>query len=441
MTAPTNELDYALIMHQGTQAQPVLEKFLHLLLNYEYGIELLTAQPGEGDFRLRGFGPRLSSIFVVLEDALDAELQRQIGEHAAHALLFLLMPAAQVHKNETLRESAENIYICTWEDAFRPKASSLNRVVLSAFEKNAIESLLSDDALAFDGAKQERIEQRLKKIKTLPTLPNIVVRIMELVDDPESKVEDLESVLSVDPAIVTKIFQVINTPAFSGVERKEELTLSEAIVRLGLKKVGAIAQQIELMNSLVRPAESDFDMRRYWEHSVGCALLANKLYTERLIPLPVRIEFNDYWLGALLHDIGKLVLGFFFQQRFADVVRQQQASGVSFRRAEAQLGDVVSHEQIAQAFLLKAKVGNQMVDAVGSHHTTGSNPDGLVCLVHVADNLCKDLGMGYLPEERGRYNAAVLKALKLEKTNLKELKDRLHPVVEQTRLMVDQCMS
>ena len=439
--ATTEELEYALIMHQSAQPQPVLEKFLHLLLSYEYGIELLAAKsPGQSHFRLRGYGPRLSSIFVVLDDTLDAELQRQIEEHAAHALIFLLMPTAQVHKNESLRKSSENIYICTWEDAFRPKAESLNQVVLAAFEKNAIESLLSDDLLVFDGEKQERIERRLNKIKTLPTLPDIVVRIMELIDDPESKVEDLEEILVVDPAIVTKIFQVINTPALSGVERKEELTLNEAIVRLGLKKVGAIAQQIELMNSLVKPDESDFNMRRYWEHSVGCALLANELYNGRLISLPVRIEFNDYWLGALLHDIGKLVLGFFFQQRFADILRQQEVGKTSFRKAETQLGDVSSHEQIAQLFLLKAQVGREMIDAAASHHTTGNNPDGLVCLVHMADNLCKDLGMGYLAGERGRYSAAVLQALKLEKADLKELKEKLQPLVEQTRQMVDQCM-
>ena len=327
-TVTTDQLEYALIMHQGAQPQPVLEKFLHLMLNYEYGIELLDAKsPGQSHFRLRGYGPRLSSIFVVLDDTLNVELQRQIEEHAAHALLFLLMPAAQVHKNESLRNGSENIYICTWEDAFRPKAGSLNQVVLAAFEKNAIESLLSDDLLVFDDEKQARIERRLQKIKTLPTLPDIVVRIMDLVADPESKVEDLEAILSADPAIVMKIFQIIHTPAFSGVERKEELTLNEAIVRLGLK------------------------------------------------------------------------------------------------------------------ILLKAQVGSEMVAAVASHHTTGNNPDGLVCLVHMADNLCKDLGMGYLADERGRYSAAVLQAFKLEKTDLKELKEKLQPIVEQTRQMVDQCMS
>ena len=49
--------------------------------------------------------------------------------------------------------------------------------------------------------------------------------------------------------------------------------MHDIIMRLGLKKVGVIAQQIILMNSLVKIKETSFDLRRFWEHSVGCALI------------------------------------------------------------------------------------------------------------------------------------------------------------------------
>ena len=90
------------------------------------------------------------------------------------------------------------------------------------------------------------------------------------------------------------------------------MPLKEIITRLGVKKVGAIAQQVKMINSLVKPEESKFDMKRFWEHSVGCAIIADKLYTERHVKLQAEIEFNDYWIGSLLHDVGKLVIGFFF---------------------------------------------------------------------------------------------------------------------------------
>ena len=67
-----------------------------------------------------------------------------------------------------------------------------------------------------------------------------------------------------------------------------------------------------MINSLVKPEESEFDMKRFLEHSVGTAIIADKLVTDRLVRLGKPLEFNDYWIGALLHDVGKLVLGFFF---------------------------------------------------------------------------------------------------------------------------------
>ncbi len=39
----------------------------------------------------------------------------------------------------------------------------------------------------------------------------------------------------------------------------------------------------------------------------------------------------------------------------------------------------------------------------------GDDPTPLTCLIHMADNLCKDLGLSYLPEEVSRYDPRVMK--------------------------------
>ena len=141
----------------------------------------------------------------------------------------------------------------------------------------------------------QQVERRLRSINTLPTLPEIVMRIMRMVNDPKTTTDELEQVLCTDPAIVMKLLQVIKSPVFAGTVQRGSWSLNEIIVRLGLKKVDAIAQQIKLINSLVKPEQSEFDRRRFWEHSVGCAMIADKLCTERLIPLRTKIELNDYW--------------------------------------------------------------------------------------------------------------------------------------------------
>jgi HD-like signal output (HDOD) protein len=152
------------------------------------------------------------------------------------------------------------------------------------------------------------------------------------------------------------------------------------------------------------------------------------------------LEFNEYWIGALLHDVGKLVLGFFFWDWVNRVQALRKDRNYSFRQAEAELGDVADHERVGRLLLLNADMGQEIVAAVGTHHDPGENPDNLICLVHLANNLANDLGLGCMPGEEGRYDPRVLARLKISETQLEDLKDTLATeVVTEIKTVVEQC--
>ena len=437
----TSSGEYCLIFHHNQPSQPVLEKYLQLMLNYEYGLELLSADSaGALAFNLNTFGDGLCGLFLILDREEDRDLLATVRERVPNAPLFILAAEVQTPSYAPFCQEDGNAWACAWEKAFRSHDASLAQRVREVFERDGVERILEDVKVLSYEALQARLEQKLQKLKTLPTLPTIVSHIMKLVEDPESRIEDLEELLSTDPAIVSKILQVVSTPTFSGAGRSQDWTLQDAIVRLGLKQVGALAQQIELMNSLVKPGESSFDMRRFWEHSVGCAVLAKKLYASPALTLPEEIDFNDYWMAALLHDVGKLILGFFFRHRFEDVIEHMEREQLSFRRAEAALDDAGNHEQIGRLFLLKANAGPRLMNAVGEHHAMGSAPGALGCLVHMADNLAKDLGLGYARDERGAYSASVLRQLRLRKGDILALQKEFGPAVEEVKELVNRCI-
>ncbi|HCL27250.1 MAG TPA: hypothetical protein DIC52_02295 [Candidatus Latescibacteria bacterium] len=58
-------------------------------------------------------------------------------------------------------------------------------------------------------AVQQQAERRLRSIHTLPTLPEIIMR---MVNDPKTTPEELDKVLCTDPAIVMKLIQVMRSP-------------------------------------------------------------------------------------------------------------------------------------------------------------------------------------------------------------------------------------
>ena len=222
-----------------------------------------------------------------------------------------------------------------------------------------------------------------------------------------------------------KLLQLVNSPAFAGVELKDGWSLQEVLVRIGRNKVAAIAQQVKLMNNLVKPQGSQFDLERYWMHSVGCALIADQLYPDKMVEFEQPISFNDYWIGCLLHDIGKLVLGFFFWSHFEMILQEMDRSHCGFRSAEIKLGDVANHEYLGKILLMKYKIDEGLVDAVVTHGSPEENPSELTCPIHLANNLSKELAMGYLPDEQHDYNSVVLKKLKLTQEDIERIGDTL----------------
>ena len=437
-----NSEERGLIVRQPGKPQQVLARFLNMILNYQYGFAALTVPEMERAVQVvQKSDPGFGCVFVVQsQESRDPAAIAQLSRDG-QVPVFMILPEARLAVQRQACMGLNNIFFCAWQKAFSQTEDSLHDVVREALDANSVGDLLRDIERIPYPVLQQQVERRLKNINTLPTLPEIVMRIMWMVNDPKTTTEELEEVLSTDPSIVMKLMQVVRSPVFAGTVQRDNWTLSDIIVRLGLKKVGAIAQQIKLVNSLVRPEQSDFDLRRFWEHSVGCAIIADKLYANKMLSLDRRIEFNDYWVGALLHDAGKLVLGFFFWDWFSRLVDQMPKTEGSFRRAEQRLGDSANHERLGQLLLMNANVGKELAEAVGQHHNPGSTPGELACLLHLANNLCKDLGLGCLPTEKGRYNKSVLRTLKMSPKDVKDLRKRLaEDTVEEVRSAVEQCL-
>ena len=105
------------------------------------------------------------------------------------------------------------------------------------------------------------------------------------------------------------------------------------------------------------------------------------------------------------------------------------------------MGDVASHARLGQLMLLNSDMGEDVVAAVGRHHEPGDEPSDLLSLVNVADNLAKDLSLGYLPGEEGEYDDHVLASLGISREQLDTVREDMSgEVVEEIRTVVAQCM-
>ena len=443
-TTPDADQEFGLIVEQAG-VRPDLVKQLSLILNYVYGYNTMLARsPMEAASLLVDRGEAVAHVFVLATTELPAAAVGRLSD-GGRLPLFLLVPERLLEETQTLAsEVGGSVTVLDMDQIPEHGGSFLRSKIDPIFHELGIGALFDRAQHVSFRILQQRVERRLKHLHTLPTLPEVVLRIMEVVADPNSSPEELEEVLRSDPAIVHKLLQVVNTPAFAGAAQKGEWTLHDAIVRLGRRKLGSVALQIKLINSLIKPEESGFDLRRFWIHSVGTAHIAHKIYQGRMVDVDeeeVDVE-PHYWVAALLHDIGKLILGFFFWEHFERLSTMSNSEQMQFHDAEERLGDLVSHEQLGQLLLMRARMAETLVRCVGGHHDPGTVPDGLMALVHVADNLCKDLGLGYGADERGLYDSNVLRVLGLNQEGIVELRQQLEgDTVAEIMEVVERCAS
>src|SRR5213592_3148083 len=145
------------------------------------------------------------------------------------------------------------------------------------------------------------VQQALKKITTISTLPEITSRIIKTVEDPKSSVAQLHQLVSHDPALVTRILKVVNS-AFYGLPG-QIASIERGIVLLGLNAVKNIAVAASL-GQLFRGMKlcEEFTAKDLWTHCIGVGIVARSLAKQAKVLL-----VDEAFLAGMIHDIGLLV--------------------------------------------------------------------------------------------------------------------------------------
>ncbi|WP_455235002.1 HDOD domain-containing protein [Thiogranum longum] len=143
----------------------------------------------------------------------------------------------------------------------------------------------------------------------LPTLPEVALRVRDVVDDENANANEIAEIIAQDAALSARLIQVANSPLYRG--RQEIDRLSMVVARLGSKLVRNLVtsqvmkQMFQATNELV-----DQRLREVWEHSVQVASIARALAGRCPDVLP-----DQAMLAGLLHDIGKLPILYRAEER------------------------------------------------------------------------------------------------------------------------------
>ena len=225
-------------------------------------------------------------------------------------------------------------------------------------------------------------------IKSFPGMPGTAVKLLGLIDDSAMRVSQIEEILRHDPGLTANVLRMANS-AYFGIPSKVG-SIRQAVILLGLKRLiqMVIAACVSAIMDKSVPGY-DLPPGELWRHSIAASVAA-----EGLVKVLKVEAAEEIFTAALLHDVGKLVLGDFVKDEFKQI-ETAISQGISFEMAEKiVLG--TTHADVGARILTKWLLPPEIVHAVQFHHApeTSERVSSMLDIVHVANFISMMIGIG-----------------------------------------------
>jgi putative nucleotidyltransferase with HDIG domain len=138
----------------------------------------------------------------------------------------------------------------------------------------------------------EHIEHQ---IESIPTLESSRMRLFMVLQEESSTLEDIEEVVSSDPAMAAKVVRLANSSFYRHSEN--HVGIQKALITIGIDLVKCIALSMSVMEAF---GSDTALMKTLWRHSYMVGMLAGMLAESRF-------EKECLFTGGLLHDLGRMV--------------------------------------------------------------------------------------------------------------------------------------
>lgn len=272
------------------------------------------------------------------------------------------------------------------------------------------------NATTHPGRLQDRLARLLDSTSDLPTLPEVVLRLQQLVRREDAAPAAISAEIRRDPVLAARVLRAANAAALARAGVAVQ-TVDAAVTRLGLRRVGTLCLAAETIRLFQDGRQ--LDHQAFWRHSFTVASVATAIAERLGIP-----HAEELYLAGLLHDLGILILDQHLPEAYAVV---QEAVSTGRPRAEVErraLG--MDHGGIGARWLAHWSLPEAQITAVADHHRT-TEALGLVStggvVLAAAEALVGEYGAG-LDEEGPPEGDAdlLLAALGLEPGPTEELR-------------------
>lgn len=228
----------------------------------------------------------------------------------------------------------------------------------------------------------------IKKINKLPSLPTLYYELAKAVENPNASILSIGNIVRKDLSLASRLLKLANSAYYSFPSEVE--TIEEALQLIGLREMRDMALATCVIDAFKNLPPNLVNTRDFWRHSIACGVASSILAERRHDPTPER-----FFVGGLLHDIGRLIMYLAVPAESEQILSQCIAEKLPPCNVELRvLG--LDHTQLGAELLSGWKIPGALVDMVAHHHQPGPfNASVIECaIVHYADFIVTALDFG-----------------------------------------------
>ncbi|UCE90401.1 MAG: HDOD domain-containing protein [Pseudomonadota bacterium] len=216
-------------------------------------------------------------------------------------------------------------------------------------------------------------------------LPEITLQLNALINNPRSNAAEISKLISRDPALTARLLRVVNSPFFGFPSQVESVSM--AVTILGTRQLRDLVFSMSVMDRFAKVKVKGISLEMFWRHSLCCALACRAL--------AARLQASNrerFFLGGLLHDIGKLVMYLAEPAKSAEVA---ELAGQGERTPMAIEHDVFGfdHAMVGEELLRYWRLPESLVEPVAQHHSPRRAQQYLqeAAVVHLGNGIANSL--------------------------------------------------
>lgn len=202
--------------------------------------------------------------------------------------------------------------------------------------------------------------------RTLPSLPAVAVRVIEITGNPNCRLEDLAATIQNDQGLAAKVLRTVNS-SFYGL-RRPCASIHKSLVLLGLGPVKTLTLGFSLVATLRNDDDDRFDYVSYWRRGLYTAVGARCVADAARLP-----QSDEAFLGGLLQDIGVMAMYLALGDRYLNVMNR--TGGDHNKLASAELSAFeIQHPDLGAMLAQRWRLPDELVVPVKYHERPAAAP-------------------------------------------------------------------